>query len=250
MAYDQWARGREQFNTLTREGILEARRLFAAAIERDPRFARALGQLANTYVAEQDLQYTPRRADVTRAAVELAKRAVAIDPVDSQLRWVLSRTLLWDSQYEEAIAEMRTVLQRDPDFANGHAFMTQILTFAGRAEDALPHIERALRMEVYHPFWYYGVRGNALFMLGRYEEAVADYRRALERNANSIFSRRHLASALGHLGRISEAEWEIAELETQIGRPFEFTDVDLFIFYVAPSYRDRLIEGLRKAGLR
>lgn len=248
IAYDLWARGREQFNTFTRDGILEARRLFAAAVERDPGFARALAQLANTHIGEIDLQFSPVRSEITRLAVDLARRAVALDPSDPQLRWVLARTLPWDGSHDEAIVEMQTALRRDPDFANGHAYMTQILTLAGRAEEALAHVERAMRIESNYPFWYTGVRGNAQFMLGRYEEAAASYRQSLERNPNSIFARRGLASTLGHLGRRAEAEWELAELEAQIGKPLDLAEVDRFLAYKDPAYRNRLIEGLRKAG--
>lgn len=249
-AYDLWARGREQFNTFTREGILEARRLFSAAVERDPGFARAWAQIANTYVGELDLPFTPLRSELTREAVNLARRAVALDPSDPQLRWVLARALPWDGHYDEAIVEMQTAIRRDPDFAHGHAYMTQILTQAGRADEALIHVERAMKIESNYPFWYIGVRGNALFMLERYEEAAASYRLALERNHNSIFARRGLAAALGHLGRIVEAEWEVMELEAQTGRRFELAEVDRRVAYRDPAYRNRLMEGLRKAGLR
>ncbi|MBI2310908.1 MAG: adenylate/guanylate cyclase domain-containing protein [Betaproteobacteria bacterium] len=247
-AYDLWARGLEQQAAFNREGILEARRLFLRAVELDPAFARAYGQIANTYTTEWEMGWSGSPAELLETAVSFAQRAVALDDALPQAHWVLSRAYAQRKKYDEALAEIEKAVALNPNFADGHAYLAQVLVYGGRAEEALRHVEEAMRINPRAPYWYVYIQGHAQFMLGRYDAAVATLKLSLERNANYQATRRVLIAAYGQAGMKSEAEWEIAEYRVAdpsatIGRLREISPIR------DAKYLERYVEGLRKAGV-
>jgi adenylate cyclase len=248
-AYDLWARGLEQMNTFTREGVFESRRLFEQAVALDPGFARAWGQIANTYALAADLEVGVATPEDIKRAITMAERAVTLDPALPQPRWALTRIHFWQHDVERALAEIQKAITLDPNYADGLAYHGLLLVYAGRAPAAFPYIERAMRINPHFPFWYIYALGNAQFMVTRYDAAAESYRKALERNPNWQPARRMLVAAYGHLGQIDDARWEIAELRAA-GYEAAISDYrrTMLIRY-HPSYFERIIEGLQKAGV-
>jgi len=66
----------------------------------------------------------------------------------------------------------------NPGVANVLAYYAMSLNFAGRSEEAIPLIQKAIRLNP-NPLSsflnYYVQLGNALMFTGRYEEAVSAY---------------------------------------------------------------------------
>jgi tetratricopeptide (TPR) repeat protein len=93
-----------------------------------------------------------------------------------------------------------------------------LLNFLGRAEEALPMTETAIRLDPQSPFsrFYYENMGWALLMLGRDEESIVWAQRALAASPNNypgVLAQYHvrIAAAQARLGHIAEAHREIAE---------------------------------------
>jgi adenylate cyclase len=247
-AYDLWARGLERMNTFTREGILESRGLFEQAVALDPFFARAWGQIANAYALEADLELGTVTPEEIKLATAIAQRAVALDATLPQPRWVLGRTYFWQDDIDRAVAEMEKAVALDPNFADGLAYHGLLLVLSGRAPAAFPYIERAMRINPRFPFWYLHTLGYAQFMVTRYDAAAESFRKALERNPNWPPSRRLLLATYGHLGQTDDAAWEIGELMAA-GYEVTIDQVRRTTHVRDPGYLDRLIAGLRKAGV-
>jgi adenylate cyclase len=246
-AYDYWARGLEQLGLFTEASNREARRLFARAVELDPRFARAYGQLANTYTIEAEMGWSAAAAEAVRLALPHASRAVVLDDTLPEAHFVLGRTYLWDREHDKALAALRMAVELNPNFADGSAYLGQVLIYVGRAEEALAHIEQAMRLNPHYPFWYLYMLGQAQFMLGRFDAAAGSLREALQRNPGWRPSRWFLAAAYGHLGQRERAEWELSELAIE-GQAPSLRALRSALPYRDQVYFDRLLDGLRKAG--
>lgn len=89
-----------------------------------------------------------------------------------------------------------------------------LLVSQGRNRRALPHLDRAVEGEPEVAEWHYR-RGQALFELGRHEEAATALERALERNDEHAYgeARVLLARAQAALGRDEEALRTVEEVE-------------------------------------
>ncbi len=123
-----------------------------------------------------------------------------------------------------------------------------MLLYAGRYQEGMEAIRRAMRLNPRRPFFYAALVARAHFALGDYSEAAAAFERALERNPDFVVARRGLAASYALLGRIDDAEWQAAEL-LALQPDFTLARERRRIIFGEADDMERYIDGLRKAGL-
>ena len=155
----------------------------------------------------------------------------------------------------QGIAECKHALVLDRNLAPAAASVGFGKILIGRAEETEAHISEALRLSprdtaAYIWLTHVGVASNHL---GRWEQAIAWCRRAIEANRNYPRAYFHLALALAQLGRREEAH-SSAEAGIAISPTFAVSRarVDWTAWSGDPTYLAELepiLEGLRKAGV-
>ena len=105
-----------------------------------------------------------------------------------------------------------------------------------------------MALNPYYPDIYLHLQALAMFQLGRYEEAIGILRRRLVRNPDTDISRVLLAASLGHIGRFDEARVEWQEV-FRINPDYSLEHRRKVLPYKNPSDFERVVDGLRKAGL-
>ena len=248
-AYDLWLRGRRQESFFTKEANLESRRLFEQAIEIDPDFAAAYASLGTAYQLAPQLGWRPRE-EFMKKGLRLVEKAVALDGELPSAHWALARATSRSDNFDgdRAIAALEKAISLDPNYADAYAYLASVMTNSGRAEEALGHVERAMRLNPRFPFWYFYEAGKSQFMMTRYEAAVESFEKAVERNPNVIWPHHYLAAAYGQAGRIDDAEWELEELRA-LGYEMSLSRSRAAINLHDEAYLKRYIEGLSKAGV-
>jgi tetratricopeptide (TPR) repeat protein len=247
-AYDSFLRGMEYFFRLTKEANAQARQMFERAIELDPEYAEAYAGLGWTYLLEWAFQWSQDPRTLERG-FELAQRAIALDDSLPQAHSLLGGVYQWKKQHEQAIAEGERAIALDPNYADSYVQLGMILDFAGRPEEALGLVEKATRLNPHYPAYYLFELGHAYYLMRRYEEAIATFKRHLTRNPNSLSTHTRLAVIYGELGREEEARAEAAEV-LRISPNYSLEGVRQIVPYKDPADLERFLDGLRKAGLR
>ena len=242
-AYNLCVRARvltEELPQTAREAYL----LLKRSIELEPTYAEAQGLLAyNRWLA---WTHFGEPEDLNRSlAVELAEKAVALDPNDAFCRYVLGTVLAYDRRWEELDAEFAKALELDPNHADTWAALSDMSVLSGRIAEGLEQIQKAFRLNPYPPSWYFLHLGQAQYAARDYEAAVETLRREETYRTNS---RRFLAASLAQLGRLDEARREV--------EMFLVTHPYFTISHWLASQplrdadtRDHFVEGFRKAGL-
>ncbi len=182
-----------------------------------------------------------------------------------------SRALTFQSRHDEAIAQAGRAIELDANDPVGYEAMAIALIFSGRAEKGAENIGKAMRLDPHYPPEYLYWLGLARFGMERYEVATASLTRGAQGNPDDDRALLVLAAAYGHLGRGREAGSAIEKLgkllaqrrkrrDQSLGKgvelgvdafligPYTLEDVDLWPFKERAD-RERLREGLRKAGL-
>jgi TolB-like protein/class 3 adenylate cyclase len=226
---------------------------FERALAIDPENVDALAWKATSYAQAyvNGFALDPRPPLV--AAEEAATRALSLAPGHAGAHLAMSIVFGFSKRLERAIAESERCLALDRNFALAHAIIGMHKLHLDRAEETEAHVREALRLSPRDALEYawIAVAGFASDFLQRYDEAVAWQRRSIEANGNYAIAHFHLASALAKLGRLEEAR---AAAQAGLAVDPKFT-IGWFLtvkFSDTPAHlawRERLADGMRKAGL-
>lgn len=250
-AYDLVQQGSWHHNKFTAPDAQEAQRLFAAAIEADPNYARAYSSMASTKFWTAQMGWADDPNSAMQEALEFSHKAVALDDTDARGHFHLAQALLWLRRHDDAIAEARQAIALNPSLVQAHAVLGYALDCIGEFEEALEVVTDSLRLRPYDQTIVRCIPAISIahYQLGDYDAAHEVAQRVVGMNRNYWMGHQMLAASLGQLGRRQEAAAALAEIrrrEPEVSRSayssrFPFRD---------PIHVERIEDGLIKAGWR
>src|SRR4029078_5773745 len=98
----------------------------------------------------------------------------------------LAYAYLYKRQHEQAIAAAERAITLAPNDAEGSARLGLILNFAGRSEEAIELIKKAMHLSPRYPYNYLSQLGMAYGLTGWYEKPLATLRSATIRNPDHL----------------------------------------------------------------
>jgi tetratricopeptide (TPR) repeat protein/tRNA A-37 threonylcarbamoyl transferase component Bud32 len=274
-------RGRHLWNKRTHESLMAALACFQQVIDRDPLQPKAWIGIAETLNLLSNYGLTAPgdgairvRAAVARA-VELegesgdALRALALAAWQFEFAWSEAETLYrralatdpgsalthhWygvllgvTRRFDEALAHFAQAETLDPLSLISLATRGWFTLFSGRAEEARAILRRVISLDVaYWPAYWFD--GQALAALGRHEEAILSFGRAIELGGRTSRMLAYLGHASGLAGRRDEAKGLLDELrhrEEEHYVPPYFKAIVLAGLDARPEALDLLAEALQ-----
>jgi adenylate cyclase len=122
------------------------------------------------------------------------------------------------------------------------------LIYVGRPEEAIPVFKKAIRISPFSQESHYNL-GMALRMTGRFEEAVSAYKKAIQLEPNNIIPHIQLAATYSLIGREKEAHAEAAEV-LRINPKFSLDNYAKTVTFKDQSETDKFVNAIRKVGLK
>ena len=246
-AYEYVLRGREHFSRATRDSNDEAQDMFQRAIDLDPNYAAAYAELGLSLIEAVASGWTQFIADDLARAETLAQKALSLDSASTTAYRLLAEVHLAKRRFDLALGQIDRALVINPSDAESFSMRGAILLWAGRAAEALPWLEGALRLDSANARATF-LLGTAYYFLGRYGESVGAMDHALAgslgRNTQ-VTGRSVLAAAYAQLDRRPDAERE----RTAVMRIAPFLDAERFASqFGTQTAHDHMLEGLKKAG--
>lgn len=247
VAYEYVLRGRGAHET--RESNDEASELFQRAIDLDPNYAEAYAALGGSYYEAVISGWSEFRTQDLERAEALAQKALALDPATTRAHELLSTINLYRKRYDLALAQIDRALEFNPSDVDNYVTRGSILMWAGRAAEALPWLEGALRFDKANSvaatrlcMAYYFVR--------RYTEAVDACDRGLSHNPGrntQMLTHPFLAAIYAALNRQQDAKRE----RGIVARIWPLLDARTFASqFGTEEARNHMLEGLKQAGFR
>jgi adenylate cyclase len=250
-AWETTQRGWWHWSQLTREDNTTARSFFQKAADLDPQFAMAFSGIALTHYMDLVFQWSESPERSIAELGRTARRSVALDSKEPIGQEALGLAYNVTGQLDKAIATLQVVVQFNPSATRAHFMLGVILARAGRPNEGIEHLDKALRLSPHDQLVWAFLYGMAVahFSAGRYEDAVDWATRSLERRADYPRVHTIIAASYAHLGRVDEARTAIQEL-ARIHPDFSLAGVMVFMSSAEASFAQRYIDGLRKAGLK
>ena len=137
--------------------------------------------------------------------MDLARRAIQMDPGDPLGYQALGNLYALSGQGELAIEMRRKAVELAPNNLFAVAGLATKHKDFGQEEEAVVLFERAIRLSPKHPWSIPSGYGVALHLVGRKDEAVASYKRAIALRANHVHPHAFLAAVYADLDRLDEA---------------------------------------------
>jgi TolB-like protein/Tfp pilus assembly protein PilF len=209
-AYELYHKGRSLWEKRTGDNIPKAIAFFEQAIARDPNYALAYAGLASAHILSPYYAHTDRRQEGAKAK-EAALKALSFDPNLAEAHSALGKILFWaELNIPGAMREYERALELKPnDAGTRHWYGNDTLAALGRFEEAIAEGRRAVELDPLSPIIDTDL-GVTFLYARRYDEAAAQLRKTLEIDPTFFYAHFNLGIALQGKGDLSGA---IAEYE-------------------------------------
>jgi len=239
---------REHFYRVTKEDNAIARKLFEEVIALDPDYAVAYVSLGYTHMIDWWLGTSKSPTESLRRAIELEQKAIAVDESEATGHAALGYFYTYARQFDKAVAHAEQALALDQNFSPVLFNSGASLAFSGRPEEAIPLIEKAIRLNPFAPAAWFENLSAAYRMVDRFDEAVEQAKKAVERSENQ-YTYLSLVCAYILAGREKEAQAAAVEV-LKINPTFSLEQYAGILPYRDTSQIQRTVDALRKAGLK
>jgi len=246
-AYDYLLRGMEYLRPKSRSGNRKARQMFEKAIELDPDFASAYAGLGQTYLNQVDYGWTEFPAQALQDAKDLADKALRLEENNADAYALLGFVYIYLERYDLAISQLNRAIELNPNDASALRNRGQVLIWSGKTDDAIHSLETAFRFDPNQSPGGHMFLGIGYYLKGQYGQAVSVLEEGLSRKPDWVGNHIALAAAYAQSGRADDAAREALE----VLRLDPFFEIENYgTAFRNPADRAKIVEGLRKAGLK
>jgi len=211
-AYLKALQAQEQWWRMDKQGTLKAKQLALEAIAIDPRYGYPYAIVSWAHMMEVWLQSSESPKESMKLAVEAIQKALTLDESDYRIHIVLSNLYIMQGENDEAISSARRALELCPGGAFAHAVLGTALRYACRFSESVQFREQAIKLDPFPTALEFRNLALAYSRVGRYDDAIAEYKKALHMNPNDWAVHYGLAEAYAKLNRKEEARMAAEEL--------------------------------------
>jgi TolB-like protein/DNA-binding winged helix-turn-helix (wHTH) protein/Flp pilus assembly protein TadD len=248
-AYESYLKGRYFWNKRTADGLKVALAYFNQAIEQDPKYAQAYSGLADTYALLGDWQYavmTPKEAfpKAKAAAIRALELDSALGEAHNSLAFVLDG---FDWDLDSGGKEFRRAIELSPGYATAHHWYAWHLSLLGRYDEAIAEMRKAESLDPLSLIINADL-AELLVLAHSYDESIQQSRKTIEMDPNFALAHNQLGQAYLQKHMYDEAVAELKKAVQLSGGSPTFI-ANLARAYVASGNRSeavRLLSDLKK----
>jgi class 3 adenylate cyclase/TolB-like protein/Tfp pilus assembly protein PilF len=247
-AWEMFQRGHDLERRFSRHGHREARRCYADALRHDPQYVSAVVALAFCHLDEIRLGWTEDDVASFLEAQALYRRASALNPLHPECLALEAYLELHQRHDDAAVTAMEKAARLSPRSSELAAYLGNIYDTVGRYEEAIIAYRRAMWLSQHFPPWIAGNLALTLCVTGRAEEARKLLLGVVAHHPD--YARAHLCLAIAYarLRLTEEARQAAAEL-LRLDPLFTTGDWARNRPYADPAVMAALIADMQTVGL-
>jgi len=194
-----------------REDLEKSVEYFKEAIERDPDYALAYVGLAEAYAVLADWGFSPPR-ETYAVAKATAEKALEIDNTIAEAHAtvaVAEVNISWN--WMEAEKEFKRAIELNPNYATAHQWYAEHLTKLGRFDEAIAEIRRAQELDPLSLI-INAMAGSIYFYARQYDNAIKYSRETLELDSSFPLAQTIIQMSYDIMGNYQKAVEEYKRL--------------------------------------
>ena len=243
--YEAVLRSFRYFDRVTSEELTSARSCLELAVEKAPTYADAWAMLALLCCQDYGQGFNLKSDSLTRGKMA-ARRAVEAAPSNHLAYFSLAQACFFQKELESFRNAGERAVALNPMDGNSLAFIGELLTYTGDWERGLALASRAKQINPNHPGWFWYADYFYAYQQGDYRSALS---LVLKANLPGHWGMHAgIAAAAGQLGDHEAAGKAVRDL-LKLRPDFCTTIHNELRKWFDAEYRERFIDGLRKAGL-
>jgi len=221
-AYELYHKGRSFWEQRSGDNLAKAIAFYEQAIARDPQYGLAYAGLANSYVLLPLYFSVPQREAMAKAR-EAALKALQIDPNLAEAHNALGRILNFDDlDLAGAAREFQQAIELQPNNSTAHQWYGNgPLDSLGRFDEAIAETKRAVELDPLSSIINTD-RAYPLYYARRYDEAMAQSERTIELDPSFFYARQILGMVLQAKGELPGAVAEFEKARQLSGDPLHW----------------------------
>lgn len=217
----------------------------------DPDYVDAWALLADVYAKQwygYEEPYPDERYDPLERSLEAARRAVLLSPDNARAHHALAKAFFMAGDLDGFYAEAQQALRLNPNEPVHLGSLGNWIAYTGRWDEGIALVDKAAKLspDGFAPWWHFA-RALDHFRKGEYEPALTLFQRSFTGWWVNYMHRAYTYGMLGDRARAEEAAAKLRELvpgfsirsAVEFHRKYQFE----------PSYIEKVVEGLRRAGL-
>src|ERR1700757_718375 len=213
-AYQSYLKGRYFWNKRTADGLKAALAYFKQATEEDPKYAKAYSGLSDTYALLGDWQYavmTSKEAfpEAKAAAIHALELDNSLGEAHNSLAFVLDG---FDWDLDAGGREFQRAIELNPGYATAHHWYAWHLGLLGRFDEAIAEMRKAASLDPLSLI----INADLAELLGLahlYDESIRQSLKTIEMDPNFALAHNQLAQAYLQKHMYAEA---VAELQKAV----------------------------------
>jgi len=216
-AYKSYLKGEFYQRKSTPADLRKAVEYFQQSVALDPNFAIAYVGLAYSYGPLSDFNGVSSR-DLMLKAKEAALHALSLDNQLLEAHTALGMILYgYDYDFAGGEREYKRAIELNPKDSDSRQDYGELLMYLGRTEESLAELRRALEIDPVSSGanWKYG---QSLFFARRYDEAIAQLKNTLELDTNYWPTHYALAITYEMKGDYAESVAERVKINELVGK--------------------------------
>jgi TolB-like protein/tRNA A-37 threonylcarbamoyl transferase component Bud32/Tfp pilus assembly protein PilF len=215
------------------------------AVKQAPAHAEIWAMLSMLYGEEYRFGFNAAPDPLGRS-LQAARRAVAAAPSSHYAHLALAQALFFRKEFDAFRPAAERAVALNPMDGSTIEYVGHLLAFAGDWERGCELAEKARHLNPHHPAWYWALPFLDAYRKGDYVTAHPFILKA--DMPGQFFSRSLIAAVQGQLGEREAAEDSMREV-LALKPDFPLIARVEFAKWYPPELVERLMDGLRKAGL-
>ncbi len=226
-AQQLYLKGRFHWNKRNTADFQKAREYFQQAIGADPKYALAHTGLADT-LAQMPYYGAFKPSEYMPLAKQSVQKALELDPNLAEAHASLGQILTYDYDFKGAERELKRAIELDPKYPSAYQWLSEVHSYMGNSDQALLDINKALELDPLSMI-INNNKGRILESGGKRDEAIAQFKKTMELFPDATGVRNNLADVYEAKDMYPEAfEQRLVQLKLQFGfSPENIRDLQL-----------------------